>query len=137
MITLKELIDMQKLKGEYETKDIQIIQAFFELNNLEEDAIDLISQLTKSKINKIKKKYKMAETWVCLLPSKYLYEHYDLDIAEHLHKLELDFLMNGGKLSLSRFEWAKENIPNIKMPQVYFAPLISWLEDREIKFKNN
>ena len=79
----------------------------------------------------------MAETWVCLLPSKYLYEHYDLDIAEHLHNLELDFLMNGGKLSLSRFEWAKENIPNIKMPQAYFAPLISWLEDREIKFKNN
>ena len=29
MITLKELIDMQKLKGEYETTDIQIIQAFF------------------------------------------------------------------------------------------------------------
>ena len=55
MITLKELMEIQKLKGEYESTDIQIIQAFFELNNLEEDAIDLISQLTKSKINKIKK----------------------------------------------------------------------------------
>lgn len=49
MITLKELMEIQKLKGEYESTDIQIIQEFFELNNLEEDAIDLISQLTKSK----------------------------------------------------------------------------------------
>ena len=57
MITLKELMEIQKLKGEYESTDIQIIQEFFELNNLEEDAIDLISQLTKSKINKIKKKW--------------------------------------------------------------------------------
>lgn len=132
MITLKELVDLQKLN---EATDIQIIKAFFESNNLEEDAIELISELAKSKINKMKKKYSMVEAFVRILPSKYLYENYDSDVAENLYKLELDFLMNSGDLSLNQFEWARENVPNIKEPLYYFSPLINWLDKRKIKFK--
>ena len=134
MITLKELVDGQKWN---DATDIQIVKAFFELNNLEEEGIELISELTKSKINKIKQRYFLAETWVCALPSKYLYEHYELDIADHLHTLELNYLMNGGELSVDQLEWAKENVPNIKEPQVYLRSLIDWLKNKEIKFKND
>ena len=49
--------------------------------------------------------------------------------------LELNFLMNGGELSGSHLKWAKENISKIKMPQVYFRPLIDWMEEKGIKFK--
>lgn len=132
MVTLKELVDNQKWNN---ATDIQIIKSFFTLNDMEEDAIDLISELTKSKISKMKNRYLMAETWICMLPSKYLYETYDIDTANHLHMLELNFLMNGGELSGSHLKWAKENISKIKMPQVYFRPLIDWMEEKGIKFK--
>lgn len=133
MITLKELVDNQKWN---DATDIRVIKAFFELNDLEEDGIDIISNLAKSKINKIKNRYIIAETWICMLPSKYLYENYDLDIADHLHMLELNYLISGGELSVSQLKWAKENIPNIKEPQAYYRPLIDWLEKKEIQFKS-
>ena len=132
MITLKELVQEQTWNN---MTDIQIIKAYFELNDLESSGIDIISELTKSKINKIKNKYETAKTWVCMLPSKYLYENYSLDIADRLHRLELDYLMNGGELSDKQLRWAKENVPSIKMPECYFQPLIAWLEKREIRFK--
>ena len=132
MITLRELVQEQTWN---DMTDLQIIKAYFELNDLEADGIDIISELTKSKINNIKNRYAVAETWVCMLPSKYLYENYELDIADRLHRLELDYLMNGGELSDKQLKWAKENVPNIRMPECYFQPLIAWLEDREIRFK--
>lgn len=132
MITLKELIQNQTWS---DATDIQIIKAYFELNDLEADGIDIISELTKSKINKIKNRYAVAETWVCMLPSKYLYENYSLDIADRLHRLELDYLMNGGELSDKQLKWAEENVHNIKMPECYFQPLIAWLEEKGIEFK--
>ena len=70
-----------------------------------------------------------------ILPSKYLYEKYDLDVADRLHMMELDYLMNGGELSKKKLKWAKENVPNIKEPNPYFRPLIDYLEENGIKFK--
>ena len=132
MVTLKELVANQAWN---DATDIQIIKAFFELNDLEEKGIDIISSLTKSKINKIKNKYSIAETWICMLPSKYLYENYDLDTADWLHMLELNYLINGGELSENYLKWAKENVPNIKKPEAYFKPLIKWMEKKGIRFK--
>lgn len=132
MITLKQLVQEQSWN---DATDLQIIKAYFELNDLESDGIDIISELTKAKINKIRNKYEVAETWVCMLPSKYLYETYSLDIADRLHRLELDYLMNGCELSDKQFKWAKKNVPNIKMPECYFQPLIAWLEEKGIEFK--
>lgn len=133
MVTLRELVKNQKWN---DLTDLQIIRVFFEMNNLEEEGIDLISCLTQSKINKIKNKYAMAETWICMLPSKYLYENYDLDTANRLHMLELNYLINGGKLPKSQLKWATENVPNIKRPEVYFNPLVEWLEKKNVRFKD-
>ena len=132
MTTLKELVDEQRLNG---FSDVDVIKQFFTLNDVEEQAIDLISELSKSKVRKLKRKNYMAEEWVTILPSKYLYEKYDLDVADRLHMMELDFLMNGGELSKKKLKWAKENVPNIKEPNPYFRPLIDYLEENGIKFK--
>ena len=75
------------------------------------------------------------EEWTSHLPSKYLYENYDLDTADRLHNLELDYLSHGCELSSCRLEWAKENIPNIKMPYFYFQPLVEYLDSKDIRFK--
>lgn len=133
MVTLEELVKEQKYKG---VSDIEVIKTFFYKNNLEEEGMELIHQLTKLKIAKMKQKERIVKEWTSHLPSKYLYEKYDLDIAERLHVLELDYLSNGCELSKSRLEWARENILNIKMPDIYFRPLIEYLDSKNIRFKN-
>lgn len=132
MITLKQLVEEQKFNG---LSDIGIIRAFFDLNDMEEEGLDLIQELTKSKIGKLKRNERAVKEWTSYLPSKYLYENYDLDTATALHRLELDYLSHGRKLSEGRLEWAKENIPNIERPQVYFVPLVEYLDDKDIRFK--
>lgn len=131
MTTLKQLVDDQKWN---DMTDIQIIKTFFDLNDMEEEGIDLVSELSKTKIEKLKCKERIIKDWMSCLPSKYLYETYDLDIADALHNLELDYLSNGCELSKNRLEWARENIPNIVRPEVYFNPLVDWLDDKGIRF---
>ena len=132
MIALKQLVDEQNFTG---LSDVEVIRKFFVLNDMEEEGMDLIHTLTKSKVEKLKHKNRVVEEWTSHLPSKYLYENYDLDTADGLHTLELDYLSHGCELSDSRLAWARENIPNIKMPQVYFRPLIEYLDDKGIRFK--
>lgn len=132
MITLAQLVEDQKWNG---MSDTQVIIAFFDKNDVEEEGIQLITELSKIKIEKLKRKERMVKEWTSYLPSKYLYENYDLEIADMLHTLELDYLSHGGELSKNRLEWAKENIPNVLMPKAYFVPLMEWLEDKGIMFK--
>lgn len=131
MVTLEQLVKEQKLNS---ITDIQIIKTFFDLNNMEEEGMDLITELSKTKIEKLKRKERVVKEWISYLPSKYLYENYDLDIADALHTLELDYLSHGGELSRNRINWAKENVPNIVRPEIYFNPLVEWLEDKGIRF---
>ena len=132
MTTLKELVANQNLTGH---TDIQIIKAFFTLNDMEEEGMDLFYALTKSKIAKLNHRQYIVEEWVSHLPSTYLYENYDLETADMLHRLELDYLSNGEELSDWSLKWAQENISNIISPECYFVPLVHWLEKRGIKFK--
>ena len=132
MVMLEQLVKEQKWNG---MSDIQVIKTFFDMNNMEEEGMDLITELSKTKVEKLKRKERMVKEWTSYLPSKYLYENYDLNIADKLHILELDYLSHGCKLSEKRLEWAKENIPNIVRPQVYFNPLVEWLESKGIRFK--
>ena len=133
MVTLEQLVKEQKWNN---MTDIQVIKTFFDLNNMEEEGIEMITELSKTKVEKLKHKHNVVETWACMLPSKYLYEYYDLDTADKLHNLELNYLVNGGELSGGFLEWARENVPNIVRPQAYFIPLIDYLEENGIRFKD-
>lgn len=132
MVTLKQLVNEQKFS---ETSDLAVIKTFFDLNDMEEEGMDLIRELTKVKVEKLKRRQRIVEEWVSYLPSRYLYENYDLDTADMLHTLELDYLSNGCELSSGRLKWARKNIPDIKMPMVYFQPLIEYLDSKDIRFK--
>lgn len=132
MVTLQELVNDQPWT---DMSDIQVIKTFFELNDIEEEGVDLIHELTKSKIEKLKSKQRMAKEWICCLPSDYLYETYDLNTATQLHILELNYLVNGGELSERYLKWARDNVPNIVRPQAYFNPLVDWMRDNGIEFR--
>ena len=133
MITLEQLVKEQKING---MSDIGVIRAFFDLNNMEEEGMELIYELSKNKIEKLKQERRIVRQWTSYLPSKYLYDNYDLEIADDLHTLELDFISHGLNLTEGRLEWAREHLPNIERPQVYFNPLVDWLKDRGIEFKS-
>ena len=59
MPTLKEFIDKQSFTG---YNDIDIIREWFCQNDCEEIGIELISMLNKSKIDKLDKQIKLAQT---------------------------------------------------------------------------
>ena len=133
MISLKQLVEQQRMTG---LSDIAIIRAYFDANDLEEEGMELIYELSQSKIEKLKRKHRIGEEWISVLPSKHLYEEYDLDTADKLHTLELNYLSHGGELTQSWLKWAEENLPNIPQPKVYFIPLLEYLDERDIRFKN-
>lgn len=131
MKSLKEYIEWQKLTG---MSDREIITSYFIDNDMEEEAMELSHNLAKAKIEKMKHRQHIIKEWAYTIPTDYLYLNYPINIATMLHRIELDYLVNG-EVTDNRLEWAKENIPNIKEPDVYFQPCVGWLEDRGIEFK--
>lgn len=131
MKRLKDYIDWQKISG---MSDIEIITSYFIDNDMEEDAMELSHNLAKAKIEKMKNREGIIKTWVYAIPSDYLYENYSVKIATMLHRIELDYIVNG-EVTGQRLKWAAENLPNIKMPYVYFQPCIEWLKENGIEFK--
>lgn len=133
MKELKDYIELQKFTG---MSDMEIIASYFVDNDMEEEAMALTYNLAKTKIEKMNHRHNRIQNWAYYIPSEYLYEHYSIEIATRLHRIELDYIVNG-EVTQGRLEWAKENIPNIKKPAVYFMPCMDWLEERGIKFKED
>ena len=133
MRTLKDYIDLQPITG---MSDIEIITSYFIDNDIEEEAMELSHNLAKAQIEKMKHRQGIITSWAYYIPSEYLYEKYSLKIATMLHRIELDYIVNG-EVTGQRLEWAKENFPTMKMPEVYFMPCVDWLEECGIKFKEN
>lgn len=131
MKQLKDYIELQKFTG---MSDVEIITSYFIDNDIEEEAVELSYNLAKAKIEKMKHRQSRIQNWAYYIPSEYLYEKYSLKTATMLHRIELDYIVNG-EVTKGRLEWAKENIPNIKKPAVYFTPCMDWLEEQGIKFK--
>lgn len=132
MKELKDYIELQKFTG---MNDMEIITSYFIDNDIEEKGMELSHNLAKAKIEKMRDRINVVKTWTYTLPSSYLYENYSVEIATMLHRIELDYVVNG-EVTNNRLEWAKENFPNIKMPEVYLFPCVDWLEERGIKFKD-
>lgn len=131
MRTLKEYTDLQKLTG---ATDMEIIKAYFIDNDMEEEMIDISHALAKSKIEKMRARKHIINEWAYTIPSDYLYDKYPLKTATMLHRIELDYIING-EVTDSRLEWAKKNIPNVEEPSVYFQPCAKWLREHGIEFK--
>lgn len=130
MKTLKEYIELQKFTS---ASDMEIITSYFVDNDMEEDAMEITHKLAKAKIEKMQTRKRIIEEWTYNIPSDYLYEKYPVKIATMLHRIELDYIVNG-EVTGARLDWAKENFPNIEEPGVYFQPCMRWLEEQGIMF---
>lgn len=133
MKQLKDYIDLQPLTG---MSDMEIITSYFIDNDIEEEAMEITHNLAKAKITKMKQNEWFVKSWAYTLPSEYLYNNYPVKVATMLHRIELDYIVNREVTNI-RLEWAKENIPNLKMPEIYFFPCIDWLKEQGIRFKDD
>lgn len=131
MKRLKDYVNSQKFTG---LTDMEVILAYFIGNDMEEKAMEIAHDLAKAKISKLKYSQNLVKTWVYSIPSEYLYQTYSLEIASRLHRMELNFIVNG-EVTGQRLEWAIKNVPNLVEPEIYFVPCMEWLEKQGIKFK--
>jgi hypothetical protein len=131
MRTLKDYVDMQKLTG---ASDMDVIIEYFVDNDMEEKMMEVSHRLAKAKIEKMSARRDIVKEWTYVIPSDYLYEKYPVKTATMLHRIELDYIVNG-EVTGGRFTWAKENCPYIEEPKIYFQPCARWLRDHGIEFK--
>lgn len=129
MKTLKELIIYQELTGE---DDLHIIYEWFVQNNRESDGIAIIAQLAESRTKKLKERLAYAQTWLPSIP--------DVSSDDDVTKKYLHRIIRLGILDCDLtnhyyvYQWAKENIPKMKIPQVFFMPTLRYLQKYGIEF---
>ena len=123
----------------YLKNDKEIIVKFITDNNFEQEYIDIISQLAKSKVEKLEgqiyQKNFIIESSIMGLET--LLKHYEKDIALFLLELQLCYAVIFD-FTEELIEKAKEIIPTIEYPQWYFRDVPTHLYQKYgIKFKNH
>lgn len=132
MTTLKDLIEMFGKA----LSDMQLIREWFVQNNQEAEGLKLVSELAQSQLNKVERKYDYARTWI---PVKVdmcdVCE--DKDVARKLDKI-INFQILGIELPDDLLKWARDTIPTMKMPSLFFMDTAKWLDEWfGIKFKED
>lgn len=130
MIPLKTIVEMFGNS----LSDIRLIQEWFTQNNQEAAGLELVSKLAQSQLNKVERKYDYARTWIpvkvdmCdVCP--------DEDVARKLNKI-INCQILGLELPDDLLKWARDTIPTMKMPSLFFMDTAKWLDERfGIKFK--
>jgi len=123
MITLEEIYKQYKPFG---MGDYEIIREYIIDNNLESEFLKLIPELAEKQVNKIKYQLDYARTWIPSMP--------DFPIEDKVQKQYLTCIAQytalGMDLPEQTLEWAKENIPKLNIPEIYFVPAIIHLRDK-------
>lgn len=130
MVTLKDLVDNQMITG---LSDIDIVKAWFTLNNKESEGISLITELSESKMNKLEDTLTYARMWIPTVPDVYeanIKSKHPVpkDIADKLNHIIQRHLL-GMSLTEKIVNWAKETIPTLNTPTIIFRPAVEWLRD--------
>lgn len=142
MITLRELIARQYLTSE---TDLEIILKWFTENNLEQEGLELIPKLAKSKSDKLEEVLNYAKSWIpnIIIPipkqskgAKKIH-YYDVTTTHNLSLIVQCSILNVELPSYLK-EWAEKTIPTMNTPTLFFMPATVWLKDRyNIQFKDD
>ena len=136
-MTLKELL-IQYGNTTDPVKEADIIERWFVENDFEDLGLSMIARLSAKKIKKLQDKLSFAQSW---LPSKIdvnCNEEFanDKPTADMLNKI-ITYCMLSMPLPDSVLDWAKANIPNINVPQLFFMPTVKYLKETYgIEFKD-
>ena len=125
-VTLKEMVDLQPFSG---ASDTDIIKQWFILNEQESVGISMITSLSEAKISKLQRTICNAQMWIPTVPDIYESNNGKVpkDVAKKLNVFVQRYLLDMG-LNEGLLKWAKETIPNMKIPTCIFVPMVEWLE---------
>lgn len=134
MKTLKELLVYQDYNSNIQ--DIEIIKMWFIDNNQEQQGIELITALAKSQTEKLQKQLDFARSWgLSLVDMKDCVK--DKEVAKNLNLLMRCCTLSYPLESVSwLYEWAKQNIPKMKIPKLFFMPTVAYLQQYGINFND-
>lgn len=133
MTSLKQLIEENKL---FHYEDIEIIKKWFVENNFEDLGLRMIPELAAIKAGKIQKQLDYARTWIPVKINMKNVEGIDADTAICLNKI-ITYCMLSMDLPEAYLEWARENIPKMNLPKLFFMPAVGYLTDKYgIEFKD-
>lgn len=136
-MTLKELL-IQYGNTTDPVKEADIIKRWFVENNFEDVGLSMISSLSANKIKKLQDKLSFAQCWIpSRIDMNYNKEFAnDKPTADMLNRI-ITYCMLTMPLPDDILEWAKENIPNINVPKLFFMPTLKYLKERyNIEFKD-
>lgn len=138
--TLEQLVEINKI---VKAPDLQLIKEWFVINNLEEEGIKMLAELSYNKSIKLETSLNSIRSWDLTLQDVWNNQlsgnknDYDKETADKLTMLERAGLLNLDLESyITLYEWAKENVPNIDCPKVYYIPTFHYLSKYGIYFKN-
>lgn len=136
-MTLKELL-IQYGNTTEPVKEADIIKRWFVENDFEDVGLSMISSLSANKIKKLQDKLSFAQCWIpSRIDMNYNKEFAnDKPTADMLNRI-ITYCMLTMPLPDDILEWAKENIPNINVPKLFFMPTLKYLKERyNIEFKD-
>ena len=134
--SLEYLVDCNRFAKQ---PDLYLIKEWFIKNNLEEEGLNLIVDLAKSKANKLEASLNSIRNWDLNMVTSEHFEKlgYDKDTSKKLELIErLGLLNNDLKQYYSLYEWAKEIIPTLNEPSEIYIPTLRYLKKYNIYFKN-
>lgn len=136
-MTLKELL-FQYGDTTDPIKEAKIVERWFVENDYENLGLSMIPHLSMNKIKKLQDKLSFAQCWI---PNKidvncnkeFANDKQAADMLNHI----ITYCMLSMPLPDDILKWAKENIPNINVPKLFFVPTIKYLKERyNIEFKD-
>lgn len=136
-MTLKELL-LKYGDTTDPVKEADIIEEWFVGNDFEDLGLSMISRLSIKKIQKLQDKLSFAQSWIPVkIDVSYNKEFAnDKQTADMLNQI-ITYSMLSMPLPDDILKWAKENIPNINVPKLFFVPTIKYLKERyNIEFKD-
>lgn len=132
MKTLQELIN---LIGRTDGKnDLKVIEQWFIINDKESDGIDLISTLSKSKVDKLDCIINRASFYQGVAEG--LCKNYGTEIGGRLYDITLLFLL-GHDIENEyphHFDWLRFTVPQLKQTAPFCMPFRVWMKSKGIEF---
>lgn len=135
MKTLKELVDYQQYNPKI--TDLEIIKMWFMTNDQEQAGLELIPHLAKSRIDKVQYELDFARSWgLSVINMEDVIK--DKEAACYLNLLIRCCTLNYPLESHSvLYIWAKENIPKMEVPKLFFMPTLAYLNQYGIQFAHS
>lgn len=136
-MTLKELL-RQYGDTTDPVKEAKIIEEWFVENDFEDLGLSMISRLSANKIKKLQDKLSFAQCWIpSRIDMKCNKEFADDKLTANMLNHIITYCMLSLSLPDDILKWAKENIPNINVPKLFFTPTLKYLKERyNIEFKD-